>query len=103
MICGSWGVEKCLFEPRTEIECIMELVSRDRTWFISNLKTLELNAWFHLLRIQAIGTWWVIIDLKSLGIGFEYSCELILTWNWNWDVYECMRIKWMKSSLDNCI
>jgi len=37
------------FEPKTEIECLIELVSRDRTWFISNLKTLELNAWFDLL------------------------------------------------------
>jgi len=37
------------FEPIIEIECLMELVSRDRTWFISNLKTLELNAWFDLL------------------------------------------------------
>jgi len=34
----------------------MELVSRDSTLFISNLKTLELNAGFHLLRIQGIGT-----------------------------------------------
>jgi len=58
------------FEPRTKIECLMELVFRDRTWFISNLKTLELNAWFHLLRIQRIGTWWVIIDSKSLKIWF---------------------------------
>jgi len=33
------------FEPRTEIEYLMELLSRDRTWFINNLKTLELNAW----------------------------------------------------------
>ena len=94
---------KMSFELRTKIECLIELVSRDRTWFISNLKTLELNAWFHLLRIQRIGTWWVIIDSKSLGIGFEYFCELILAWNWNWEVSEGMRIKWMKSSLDNCI
>jgi len=94
---------KMSFEPRTEIEFLMELASRDRTWFIRNLKTLDLNAWFYLLRIQGIGTWWIIIDSKSLGIGFEYSCELILTWNWHWDVCECMRIKWMKSSLDNCI
>jgi len=65
------------FEPRTEIECLMELVSRDRTWFISNLKTLKLNAWFYLLRIQGIETWWVIIDPNSLGIWFEYFCELI--------------------------
>ena len=63
---------KMSFESRTEIECLMELVPRDRTWFISNLKTLELNAWFDLLRIQGIGTWWVIIDSKLLGIGFEY-------------------------------
>jgi len=63
---------KMSFEPRTEIECLMELVSRDRTWFISNLKTIELNAWFHLFRIQGIEIWWVIIDSKSLGIGFEY-------------------------------
>jgi len=33
------------FEPRTEIEYLMELVSRDITWFISNLETLELKAW----------------------------------------------------------
>jgi len=33
-------------EPRTEIEYLMELVSRDITWFISNLKTLKLNAYF---------------------------------------------------------
>ena len=74
MICGSWGVGKCFFEPITEIKCVMELVYRDRTWF-------------HLLKIQGIGTWWVIIDSKSLGTWFEYSCELILTWNWNWDIF----------------
>ena len=68
---------KMSFEPRTEIEFLMELASRDRTWFIRNLKTLDLNAWFYLLRIQGIGTWWIIIDSKSLGIGFEYSWELI--------------------------
>jgi len=62
---------KISFEPRTEIECLMELVSRDRTWFISNLKTLELNAWFDLLWIQGIGTWCVIIDSKLLGIGLS--------------------------------
>jgi len=27
----------------TKIEYLMELVCMDRTWFISNLKTLELN------------------------------------------------------------
>jgi len=32
------------FEPRTGIQYLMELVSRDRTWFTSNLNTLELNA-----------------------------------------------------------
>jgi len=32
------------FEPRTEIDYLIELVSRDRTWFINNLKTFELNA-----------------------------------------------------------
>ena len=69
---------KMYFEPKTEIECLIELVSRDRTWFISNLKTLELNAWFDLLRIQGIGTWWVIIDSKFLWIGFEYFCEFSL-------------------------
>jgi len=52
-----------------------------------------------LLMIQGIGLWWVIIGSKSLGIGYEYSCELILTWNWNWDVCECIR---MKYSLENC-
>jgi len=33
------------FEPKSEIEYLMELVSKDRTWFISNLKTFELDAW----------------------------------------------------------
>jgi len=32
------------FESRNEIECLMEPVSRDRTWYISKSKTLELNA-----------------------------------------------------------
>jgi len=64
---------KMSFEPRTEIECLMELVSRNRIWFIRNIKTFDLSAWFYLLRIQGIGTWWVIIDSKSLGTWFEYS------------------------------
>jgi len=55
-----------------------------------------------LLRIQGIRTWWVIIGSKSLGIGFEYIGELILTWIWKWDVCQCMRMKWMKSILDSC-
>jgi len=59
------------FEPRTKIEYLMEFVSIDRTWFISNITTLELNPWFHLLSIQEIGTWWVIIGSKSLGIELE--------------------------------
>jgi len=33
------------FEPSTKIEYLMKLVSRDRTWFVNNLKSLELNAW----------------------------------------------------------
>jgi len=37
-------VLKVSFELRTGIEYLMELVSRDKTRFISNLKTLELNA-----------------------------------------------------------
>jgi len=32
------------FEPKSEIEYIMELVSRDGRRFISNLKIFELNA-----------------------------------------------------------
>ena len=54
-----------------------------------------------LLMIQGIRLWWFTIGSKSLGIWFEYSCELILTWIWNWDVCEYMRMKWMKSTLDN--
>jgi len=50
----------------------MEIVSKDKTFFVSNFKTLELNTWFHLLMIQGIGLWWVIIGPKSIGIGFEY-------------------------------
>ena len=87
---------KMSLEHRTKIECLMELVSRDRTWFISNIKTLDLNAWFHLLSIKGIGTWWVIIDSKSLGIGFEYSYELILSWNWNWDVCEGLSCSFLR-------
>jgi len=49
------------FEPRTKIEYLMELVSKDIIWFISNLKTFELKTWFHLSRIQGIRTWRIII------------------------------------------
>jgi len=81
----------------------MELVSKDIIWFISNLKTFELKTWFHLSRIQGIRTWRIIIGSKSLGIWFEYIYELILTLVWNWDVCECIRMKWMEFNLANCI
>jgi len=32
----------------------------------------------YLLTIQGIGTWWIIIGPKSLGIGFEYIGD----WFW---------------------
>jgi len=33
------------FESKIEIKYLIELVYRDKIWFISNLKTLEVNAW----------------------------------------------------------
>jgi len=43
------------FKLRTKVEYLMELVSWDKTCFISNLKTLELNAWL-LVKDTRIGT-----------------------------------------------
>lgn len=56
-----------------------------------------------LVRIQGIETWWIIICSKLLGIELEYSYELVLTWIWNWNVLECIKMKWIKSNLINYI
>jgi len=53
-VCVCVCVWKMSFEPRNEIDYLMELVSRNKTLFISNLNALEFNAWF-LVMIQGIG------------------------------------------------
>jgi len=64
---------KISFEPR------MELKSTDRTWFISNLKTLGLNAW--LFVDDARG--WALMSYHRFKVTRNRILSILVSWFWH--------------------